>query len=87
MFATSSDVLNISLAGGFVLLVVFLCVALFYLILILRDTSKMMDDAKNVVDRVHNAIIEPLRLVDFLIEKARPYLEAALEKRMKGKKK
>lgn len=87
MFATSSDVLNMSLAGGFVLLVIFLCVALFYFILILRDASRMVDDAKSVVDRVHSAIIEPLRLIDFLIEKVRPYFETALEKRMKGKKK
>lgn len=87
MFATSSDVLNIALAGGFILLVIFLCVALFFLILILRDTSKMMDDAKNVVDRVHNAIVEPLKLVDFLIEKVKPYIESALENRFKGKKK
>lgn len=87
MFATSADVLNMALAGGFLLLVVFLCVALFYLILVLRDVSKVTDETVNVVDRVKSAILEPLRLMDFAIEKIKPYFEAALEKRMKPKKK
>lgn len=87
MFSTSADVLNMALAGGFVVLVGFLCVALFYLIRILKDVSKVTDETINVVDRVKSAILEPLRLMDFLIEKIKPYFEAAIENRVKPKKK
>jgi len=43
MLATSGDVLNIAIAVGVVVLSIFLCMFLFYLILILRDVSKVVD--------------------------------------------
>ena len=87
MFATSQDVLFMSLAGGFILLVIFLCIFLFYGILILRDASKVVDDVAEIVERVHKTIVEPLRALDYLIDKARPYVETLVERRLKGKKK
>ncbi|MFH1218678.1 MAG: hypothetical protein V1679_02455 [Candidatus Peregrinibacteria bacterium] len=87
MFATSGDVLNMSLAIGFIVLIVFLCILIFYAVLILRDMSKIMDDVEEIVTRVRSTIVEPLKAVDFLVEKAKPYIEMVLEKRLKAKKK
>lgn len=87
MLATSGDILNISLAVGFALLIVFLCIFLFYGILILRDASKVVDEIAEVVDRVHKTIVQPLRAIDYIVEKATPYVEALIEKKLRGKKK
>ncbi len=87
MFATSGDILNMSLAIGFIVLVIFLCILIFYAILILRDTSRVMDDVEEIVTRVRTTIVQPLKAVDFIIEKAKPYIESILERKMKSKKK
>lgn len=87
MFATSTDILHMSLAIGFSVLVIFLCILTFYAILILRDITKVVDDVAEIVDRVHTTIVEPLKAVDFIIEKAKPYIEALVESRVKAKSK
>lgn len=87
MFATSGDVLNIALAVGFLVLVIFLSILIFYTILVMRDVSKITDDSKDLIDRIHNTITGPLRAVDFIVEKAKPYIETMIENRFgKGKK-
>jgi uncharacterized protein YoxC len=86
MFATSSDVLHMSLAIGFMLFIIFLCILIFYVILILRDTSKVVDGVAEIVNRVRVTIVQPLKAIDFLIERAKPYIDTILEKRMKEKK-
>ncbi len=75
-----------SLALGFIVLVIFLCSLIFYAVLILRDFSKMTDEIEQIVTRVHKTVVEPLRAIDFLVERARPYIEMALEKREKASK-
>lgn len=78
-----------SLAIGFIVLVIFLSILIFYGILVLRDIARTTDKVEEVVDRVHKTITEPLRALDYLIEKAKPYLELLIEKwmgRKKGKK-
>jgi len=87
MFATSGDILNMSLAIGFIVLVIFLCFLIFYGILILRDVSKVMDDVEEIVTRVRNTIVQPLKAVDYLIEKTKPIIETVLEKRARAAKK
>lgn len=87
MFATSGDILNMSLAIGFIVLVIFLCIFLFYGILVLRDVSKTTADVKEIVDRVKKTIVEPLRVIDFIIEKIVPYIETVIGRMVKGKKK
>ncbi|MFA7685660.1 MAG: hypothetical protein WCX95_02585 [Candidatus Gracilibacteria bacterium] len=86
MFATSGDILNMSLAIGFIVLVIFLSLLCFYAILILRDVSKVVDDVEEVTHKVKSTIVEPLRAVDFLVEKIKPYIDMVLEKRTKAKK-
>ncbi len=87
MFATSEDVLNMSLAIGFIVLVIFLSILIFYAILILRDVSRTTQKVEEVVDQVYKTITEPLRALDYIIEKAKPYLEVLVEKWVGGKKK
>lgn len=86
MFATSGDVLNMSLAIGFIVLVIFLSILIFYAIMILRDTTKVVDNVSEIVGKVHSAIIEPLRALDYVIDKVKPYVEMAVEKRAKAAK-
>lgn len=86
MFATSGDMLNMSLAIGFIVLVIFLSILIFYTILVMRDVSKITDDSRDLVDRIHNTVTGPLRAVDYLIEKAKPYIEGLIESKFKGKK-
>lgn len=87
MFATSGDILNMALAIGFIVLVIFLSLLIFYAVVILRDIAKVMDDVEEIVTRVRNTIIQPLKAVDYLVEKAKPYIETVIERRMKEKKK
>lgn len=85
MFSTSGDILNMSLAIGFILLVIFLCILIFYAIVVMRDISKVVDDVEEVVSKVYKTIVQPLRAIDYIIERATPYVEAVMER--KGKKK
>jgi uncharacterized protein YoxC len=86
MLETSGDFLNISIAISVIVLVIFLSVLCFYAILILRDISKVVEDIEEVTDKVKKTVVEPLRAIDFIIEKARPYVEMVLEKKTKTKK-
>lgn len=80
MFATSQDVLFMSLAIGFIILVIFLSVAIMYGIFILRDVSKMTQDAREVTDKVNQIVISPLRVVSSLIEHAMPFINSVKSK-------
>ena len=87
MFATSGDILNMSLAIGFIILVIFLSILIFYAIMILRDTSKVVDDIAEVVSKVHRTIVEPLKAIDYIIDRAKPYIETILDNKSRSKKK
>lgn len=69
----SKDLLNISLAVGVVVLTIFLAMALFYLVLVLRDTSKISKEARG-------AMGEPMRIVSMLMEKLSKFVEEKLKK-------
>jgi len=86
MFATSADILNMSLAIGFLVLVVFLCITLFYAILILRDFSSVSNEIKTTVVKIHETIAQPLMAIEFIVDKIRPYIEMFVDKRMNGGK-
>ena len=86
MFETSGDILNMALAMGFIVLVIFLCMFIFYGIIVLRDIAKVAGKMSELVTRVHSTIVQPLKAVDFIIERFTPYIEAIVEKRTKSKK-
>lgn len=85
MFATSGDVLNMALAIGFIVLVIFLSVLILYMILILRDVTKVVGHVTEIANKVRSTIVEPLRALDYIVEKVKPYIEMVVEKRSKAK--
>jgi len=87
MFETSADVMKMSFAIGFGVLVVFLSMALLYLIFILRDVSRVLDDVKDVTEKVRVSVISPLKAMNFLIEKITPYVNHILTVKKTTKKK
>lgn len=58
---TSLDFLYIALGGGFIILVIFICVLLLNLTLILRDVMKITENAREVSDRVRESVLDPLK--------------------------
>lgn len=86
MFENSQDFLNVSLGIGFLVLVIFLSMVCFYLVLVLRDVSKATGEAEEIVSRVHSAIIQPLKALDFLVEKIKPYVETIIDQKIKDRK-
>lgn len=90
MFATSKDILNISLAGGFILLVIFLSVMLIYLILILRDVNKITNHTRDTAKKMNEFIVHPLKIMYKFGEKLEPLfdiIESKLRKKAEEFKK
>lgn len=81
MFTDSESTLYIVLAIAIALLTIFLCVTLIYLILILRDASKMIEKVRATVERINAFVIKPVALASSIVDHIRPFIEAALEKR------
>jgi hypothetical protein len=89
MVTTTLDILYLSLATGFVVLVIFLSITLLYTIFILRDVSSVTQDVKEVTERVNQVVISPLKAVNFIIEQIKPHVQAVLTRasqRSSGKK-
>lgn len=74
MFATSQDLLNLTLAVGFGVLTIFLAIVLFYLAVVLRDLSQTTQAVKHAAQQIDDLIIAPTRLISFLFEKIRTLL-------------
>ncbi len=87
MITSALDVLYISLAVGFIVFIIFLCMTLFYVISILRDVSRVTNRVEELIKRVHKTIIQPLRAVDYIIEKISPYVETLVKNKIKERKK
>ncbi len=87
MMADSQTTLYIVLTIAIALLTIFLCVTLIYLILILRDASKMLEKIRETVERVNAFILKPVSLASSIVDHVRPYIEAALERRTESKRK
>lgn len=85
MIATSLDVLYIALAVGFIVLVIFLSITLFYLIFVLRDLSKITDKAKETVDVATEYVLSPIQFFAGLLEKIGPIIEALMDRASKKK--
>jgi len=86
MFETSADVLRMAGAVGIIVFVIFICMTLLYVMFILRDISKILDDVKDISNRVKTSIISPLKAANYLIEKITPYVNQLLEMKKKGRK-
>lgn len=77
----SQGTLYIVLSVAVALLTIFICVTLVYLILILRDASKMVEKIRDTTDKVNTFILKPVGLAASIVDHIRPMIENLLEKR------
>lgn len=75
MFETTGDILNIVLAVGFGLIAVFLSITLFYAIFVLRDINETTKVMRKTVKQVNNMIIQPAKLISFIVDRAKNIAE------------
>ena len=85
MFATSQDILNLSLAIGFGLIALFLCIALFYAIFVLRDLSETTRMVKQAAKKVNVAIVQPMKILKSVFSHTKD-IAAFVEKYVNKKK-
>jgi hypothetical protein len=71
MFQTSQDLLNLAFAVGFSLIAVFLSIALYYTIFVLRDLSETTKAIKHTAKEIDNLVIQPARMFSFVLDKVR----------------
>ena len=79
LFEDPQQTLYIVLAISVALLTVFLCVALLYLILVLRDANKILDKTRDTVEKVNDFVIKPVKLATMIVDNIRPMIERVLE--------
>jgi predicted permease len=84
MFATSQDILNLALAIGFSLIALFLSIALFYAIFVLRDLSQATTAIRSAASKVNNVIVQPLKVLKSIFEHSKDI--AAFVEKYAGKK-
>jgi len=83
---SSLDFLYIILSIGIALLSIFLSIVLVYAIFILRDMNKATDAIRDSAERIHSAVIKPLKMTHELLKYARPVVEI-VEKRIAANRK
>lgn len=71
MFETSRDILNLSLAVGFGLIALFLSLALYQLIFVLRDLSEVTRALRNTARNLDAFVVAPAKLITFFIERVK----------------
>ncbi|PIQ78188.1 hypothetical protein COV82_01680 [Candidatus Peregrinibacteria bacterium CG11_big_fil_rev_8_21_14_0_20_46_8] len=81
MPADPQSTLYLVLAIGVALLTIFVCVALIYLILIFRDVSKILEKTRDTAERINEFVIKPVTIVSTVVDRIRPIVEAAMERR------
>ena len=75
MFETSTDILNVVLAVSIGLVALFLSIALFYLIFVLRDVNELTKILKKTAKKANDVLVQPAKLLGFLFSKARTIAE------------
>jgi hypothetical protein len=71
MYNSPLNILYLVLSIGFGLLVIFLIVALFNLIGILRDVKKVTNKTKDTVDLVNHYLWQPIKIMMMILEKGK----------------
>ncbi|MBU1935100.1 hypothetical protein KKF04_03515 [Patescibacteria group bacterium] len=87
MYSTPLEVLYLVLSIGIALLVLFLLLALYHLIKILRNINIVTDKAKDTVDLVNHYLWQPIKIAMMIIEKGKHYAEQQARKAEKATKK
>ena len=71
MYNSPLTILYLVLSIGFGLLVIFLVVALYHLICILRNARKVSERAKDTVDLVNHYLWQPIKIMMMILEKGK----------------
>lgn len=71
----------IALGVGFIILVIFACATMIYLIQILRDVNKVTDSVKDTAERINNYVVQPFAMVSQIVEHVKPLIEGVMRKR------
>lgn len=74
------DILYLALAIGFIVLVVFVAITLMYLIMILRDVTKVVDNTKEITEKVNEYIVSPVKIATTIAGYMKPIIEALQER-------
>lgn len=85
MFTDPQSTLYVVSAIAIALLTIFLCITLVYVILILRDASKVIEHVRGTVDKVNDFIIKPVSLASSIVDHVRPIIEGLFERRAAGR--
>jgi|GEM_PF-1683356 len=73
--------LYIALGVGFLLIAIFICATLIYVIQILRDVAKISDSVSDTADRVNDYLIQPFAFLSNASEYIKPILDIVKNKR------
>lgn len=73
----SIDILYLTLSVCIALFTVFVSITLLYLLFILRDVVKIVDKAKDLVEKVDTYVTKPILMTKSIIEFVRPFIENA----------
>lgn len=84
MFVDSQSTLYLVSSLAIALLTIFLCITLVYLILILRDTSKVIEHVRETVDRVNDFIVKPVALAATIVDHIKPLVEGLFNRSQSG---
>ncbi|KKP37531.1 MAG: hypothetical protein UR28_C0029G0013 [Candidatus Peregrinibacteria bacterium GW2011_GWF2_33_10] len=79
------DYLYIIIASSVSLLTILLALALIYLVFILRDVTKIVDQVDETVNKVQDCLLKPIALTNQLLQIIRSILESA-NKKVRNKK-
>ena len=74
--------LYIALGVGFLLIAIFLCATLIYVIQILRDVSKVTDSVSETADRVNDYLIQPFAFLSNASDYIKPLIDIVQSKRV-----
>lgn len=81
------DFMYVAISIAVLLLAIFGSIALFYLILILRDTNKAVESVKDTVDKFNEYILSPIKVVNTLVERVKPLYDSFMDSREETTKK
>lgn len=73
----SLDILYITISVCISLLTVFASITMLYFMFILRDVVKIVDRAKELMEKVDTYITKPLLMTKSIIDFVRPFMENA----------
>lgn len=80
MITSSLDILYLALAIAAIILTIFIAITLAYAIFILRDISKVLSDVQELVGRVNDIVLKPLKFISTISSYIKPFIEKAKKK-------